>query len=128
MTMDDNLFPDRDERLGRALADATRPRERSDAQWTSLRGRIVGAAQLPLARARRNWWAPLMERAPGLAAAAAVVLLILGGIVYATPRADTSFADLSAELIELLGEEEVQSFFPGVNDPERLLEAALAAQ
>lgn len=128
MTMDDNIFPDRDERLGRALADATSPRERSDAQYASLRGRIVGAAQLPLARRRRSWWAPFMERAPGLAAAAAVVLLILGSIVYATPRADTSFADLSAELIELLGEEEVQSFFPGANDPERLLEAAFAAQ
>lgn len=128
MTRDEGIFPDRDERLGRALAEATSPRERSDGEWASLRGRIVEAAALPLARRRRGWWTPLAERAPGLAVAAAVVLLVLSGIVYTTPRVDTSFADLSAELMELLGEEEIQSFFPGANDRERLLEAALASQ
>jgi hypothetical protein len=128
MTRDDEgVFPERDERLGRALADATSPRARSAEEWASLRSGIVAAAELPLARRRRaGWRAPLAERAPSLAAAAAVVLLVLGGMVYMTPRVDPAFADMSAEFVELLGEEEMHDYFPGVDDPERLLEAALA--
>jgi anti-sigma-K factor RskA len=124
---EEGVFPERDERLGRALAEATSPRTRSAEEWASLRSRIVAAAEVPLARRRRvGWWAPLAERAPALTAAAAVVLLILGGMVYLTPRVDPAFADVSAEFAELLGEEEMHDYFPGVDDPERLLEAALA--
>jgi hypothetical protein len=129
MSRDEDVFPNRDERLGRALADATSPRPRSDEEWASLQARIVAAAELPLARRRRGgWWAPLAERAPALAAAAAVVLMVLGSIVYTTPRVEPGFADMSAEFMELLGEEEMHDFFPGANDPGRLLEAALAAR
>jgi hypothetical protein len=39
-----------------------------------------------------------------------------------------AFAEVSAELIELLGEEEMHDFFPGADDPDRLLEAALAVR
>lgn len=128
MTERDESFPDRDERLGRLLEAAAPVRARSGAEWTALRGRITAAAELPLARRRGNWWWPVAEHARGLAAAAVVALLVLGGAVYATPRAEVVVGDVSIELIDLLGEEEVEIFFPGADDPDRLLEAALAAQ
>jgi hypothetical protein len=121
-------FPERDDRLGRLLAEIEARRERSEVEWGALEADIVAKAELPLARRRRSWLAPVMERARPLAAAAAVALLVLGGVVYVTPRPISSFADVSAELINLLGEEEVRSFFPGADDPNRLLEAALAAR
>jgi hypothetical protein len=127
MNRDEGVFPDRDERLGRALADATSPRARSPEEWASVQARIRAAAELPLARRRRvGWWVSLAERAPGLAAAAAVVLVVLGSIVYATPRVDTTFGNVSAEFMDLLGEDGLHDYFPGAEDPERLLEAALA--
>lgn len=128
MSEDRVVFPERDDRLGRLLEEIEPGRERSDAEWASLEADIVAAAELPLARRRRGWLTPVMERARPLAAAAAVALLVLGGVVYTTPRPATSFADVSQELINLLGEEEVRSFFPGADDPNRLLEAALAAR
>jgi hypothetical protein len=128
MSEDRDVFPERDDGLGSLLAEVEPRRARSEAEWGSLEAGIVAAAELPLARRRRGWLAPVMERARPLAAAAAVVLLVLGGVVYATPRQALTFADVSAELIDLLGEEEVRSFFPGADDPDRLLEAAIAAR
>jgi hypothetical protein len=128
MREDDRVFPERDEALGRLLAEAAPLRVRTEADWTALRSRIAASAELPLARRRAAWWSPVAEHARAFATAAAVALVVLGGIVYMTPRADASFADISAELMELLGEEELRTFFPGVDDPDRLLEAALAAQ
>jgi hypothetical protein len=128
MSDDRVVFPERDERLGQWLAEIDPRRARSDEEWAGLEARIGAAAELPLARRRRGWLGPVMERARPLAAAAAVALLVLGGIVYTTPRSATSFAEVSAELIDLLGEEEVRSFFPGADNPDRLLEAAFAAR
>jgi hypothetical protein len=120
---------DRDEELGRWLSAAEPRRARSEAEWVSLESRISAAAELPLARIRRRaWLAPVLARAEPLAAAAAVVLVVLGTWVYATPRPVPSFADVASELIELIGEDEVRSFFPGADDPDRLLQAALAAR
>jgi hypothetical protein len=128
MSEDRVAFPERDDRLSRLLAEVEPRRERSDAEWRSLEAEILAAAELPLARRRRGWLVPLLEGARPLAAAAAVALLVLGGVVYVTPRPVSSFADVSAELIDLLGEEEVRSFFPGADDRDRLLEAAIAAR
>jgi hypothetical protein len=128
MKENDRAFPERDEALGRLLAEAAPLRVRTEADWTALRSRIVASAELSLARRRAAWWSPVAEHARAFATAAAVALVVLGGIVYMTPRADASFAEISAELMELLGEEELRTFFPGVDDPDSLLEAALAAQ
>jgi negative regulator of sigma E activity len=121
-------FPARDAELGELLAEAASGRSRSEAEWASLEARVSAAGALPLARRRRAWPATVMARARPLAAAAVVVLVVLGGVVWMTPRPMAAYADVSAELIELLGEEEVRSFFPGVDDPDRLLEAAIAAR
>jgi hypothetical protein len=129
MSRDNHGMPERDEGLARLLSAAEPRRARSEAEWASLEARIVGAAELPLARLRRrDWLAPVLDGARPMAAAAAVVLLVLGGVVYVTPRPVASFAEVSAELIELLGEEEVQTFFPGADDPDRLLAAAIAVR
>jgi hypothetical protein len=129
MNTDDRVFPARDERLRQALDQAAPLRARSDEEWAALAGRVVAAAELPLARRRRvGWAAPLADRAGGFAAAAAVILLIMGGLVYQTGSSGASFAEVSAELMDLLGEEEVKSFFPGIDDSDHLLEAALAAR
>lgn len=129
MKDDGHGFPARDEELARALGEATSGRVRSDAEWRALRGRIVAAAELPLARRRREGSATsVTEWARGFAAAAAIAFLVLAGLVYMAPGAAVPFADVSAELIELLGEDEVREYFPGMDDPDRLLEAALAAR
>lgn len=129
MIKDNGEFPDRDAELGERLAQAAPTRRRSEAEWTSLEARILAGAELPLARRRRDGWSrALAARGRMLAAAAVVVLLVLGGMVYTTPSPGTAFSQASAELVDLLGEEEVRSFFPGADDPHRLLEAAFAAQ
>ncbi len=129
MSEDRHIIPDRDEALGRLLAKVEPRRERSEAEWSALETRIAGSVELPLARMRRrSWLSPVLDRARPMAAAAAVVLLFLGGVVYLTPRPAATVADFSAELIELLGEEEVRSIFPGADDTDRLLEAAIAAR
>jgi hypothetical protein len=129
MSQDNGGYPVRDERLAALLAEAAPVRERSEPEWTSLQARIVDRARLELARRRRTGWhVALTGLGPRLALAASITALVLGGMVYATPRPGAAFLQASAELIDLLGEEEVRSFFPGVNDPDRLLEAAIAAQ
>lgn len=129
MNGDHEEFPVPDDRLGELLADAAPVTARSAEDWARIEARVVAAAALPLARRRRiGWSTPLAERARGFAAAAAVALLIMGGMVYATATPGGSFAEVSAELMELLGEEEVRSYFPGIDDTDRLLEAAFAAQ
>lgn len=125
----DHGFPARDETLARALDDAAPVGVRSDAEWKTLQDRVVAAAELPLARRRRLVSsASVAEWARGFGAAAAIALLMLGGLVYLAPGAAAPFADVSAELFELLGEDEVREYFPGIDDPDRLLEAALAAR
>lgn len=129
MNMDDQEFPARDERLAKALADAAPATARSEEEWAVLEARMIAAGELPLARRRRTGWAaPLADRARGFAAAAAIILLIMGVMVYATGTHGASFAEVSADLMELLGEEELNSFFPGIDDRDRLLEAAIAQQ
>jgi len=129
MNDDGHGFPARDEKLARSLREAVADRDRSDAEWRSLRGRIAAAAELPLARRRRRGGpASVVEWARGFAAAAVIAFAVLGGLVYLAPGAAVPFADVSAELFELLGEEEVREYFPGIDDPDRLLEAALASR
>ncbi len=129
MTQDGHGFPGRDERLARMLAETAPAGGRSETDLESLRRRIMDAAELPLARRRRQGgFAAVTEWAQGFAAAAVVAFLVLGGLVYVAPGTGVPFAEVSAELIELLGEEEVRDYFPGMDDPDRLLEAALAAR
>lgn len=129
MNGDHGDFPARDHRLARLLDDGVPASTRSEEDWSDLAARVVAAGALPLARRRRiGWSAPLAERARGFAAAAVITLLVMGGMVYATGTSGPSFTDISAELTELLGEEEFRSLFPGIDDTDRLLEAAIAAR
>jgi hypothetical protein len=128
MSEDGMGFPERDDRLGRLLAETAPLRERSDAEWAALEAAILAAAELPLARPRWDWGVPVQRWGRSALVAAAVAVLVLGGVVQRTARPASTFAEVSAELIDLLGEEEVRSYFPGADDPDRLLEAAIAAR
>jgi hypothetical protein len=129
MRRDDAAFPERDDHLARRLAEAAPVRPRSTEEWAAVEARVLDSGKLALARRRRSGWPVLLAtHARGLAAAAAILILLLGGLVYATPRPAAVFVQATSELIELLGEEEVRAFFPGMYDPDRLLEAAIAAR
>jgi len=126
MNGDGASFPPRDERLGRALAAADPIRLRGDEGWNELRGRITDAARMPLARRRRAvWYVPLTEQARSLGAVAAVLLIVLGTLVYSTPRTQPVVAEAAPTQVDLLSEEEFRAFFPGMDNPDRLLEAAI---
>jgi hypothetical protein len=119
-------FPERDEGLRRFLGEIEPRRERSEAEWVSLEADIVAAAAPSLARLGWGSLTPVMTWARPMAVAAALAVAVLGGVVYATPRPASPLADVPSELIDLVGDAEVQSYFPGADDPDRLLEAAIA--
>jgi hypothetical protein len=126
MNGDGGSFPPRDERLGRALEAADPIRLRGDEGWNELRERISDAARMPLARRRRAvWYGPLTEQARSLGAVAAVLLIVLGTLVYSTPRTQPVVAEAAPTQVDLLSEEEFRAYFPGMDNPDRLLEAAI---
>jgi hypothetical protein len=119
-------LPERDAQLGRVLAEVVPVRARTEAEWAALEARIVAGAALRLARRRRGvWYGEVAVRSRALLASAAMILLVLGGMLYWTPRTGGAYGDGAGELVEVLGEEEVRLLFPGLEDTDVLLAAAL---